>query len=544
MNRLTLMIFFLFLSGQSVAADCKLASTTCIDTTASKTISGIVVTLADAGGCWQYQDVYTCLKPNAIDYCAAFRQVPTCAQMDSTCSLNDTLFNTGCMEWTNTWRCAKGMSTPANTVVLGDTYTIATDTINNAQCQTYTDNPTCTLAAHVCTDPAATRNINGLDVYKDCWAWQDTYTCAGVTQNDCQSLLDRGCTLQTSTCMKTAANGQCSLTEKVYQCQSSPGSTTTTLNCGSQQYCMGNNCFNTGHVPDADLAKTAAMMEMMRQSGNYQDPAQQLIFGGQGSSCTKTLFGLFNCCKASAGGTNMKNSSVMGFAVQQGLSAGGQALKYGSSYVYDTLFDSSFIVRGLDSALSSTPIGSLAGGSSMGFSPSFGLYGFTATFGAPAAGATVLGSAGGITFAFDPYSLMIAVAIMVIQDLMSCTQDEKMLGMKKGENLCRYTGSYCSAEVPILGICLQVTENYCCFNSHLARIINTAGGAQLGRTASNCTGFTADEFALLDFSRIDLSEFTNEIMANVRTPSATTVGNDNGATLQQKLNNYYTRGKQ
>ena len=99
-------------------------------------------------------------------------------------------------------------------------------------------------------------------------------------------------------------------------------------------------------------------------------------------------------------------------------------------------------------------------------------------------------------------------------------------------------------EVPILGICLQTTETYCCFNSRLARIINTSGGVQIGKPVSDCTGFTPTEFASLDFSRIDLTEFTNEIMANVRMPSATTINTDSTATMQLKLNNYYTRGHQ
>jgi hypothetical protein len=42
----------------------------------------------------------------------------------------------------------------------------------------------------------------------------------------------------------------------------------------------------------------------------------------------------------------------------------------------------------------------------------------------------------------------------------------------------------------------------------------------------------------------DLTEFTNEIMANVQMPSATIINTDSTATMQRKLNNYYTRGRQ
>ena len=72
MRFLLLVFAVLFgLSPVAWAGDCRLESSTCVDTSASKTISGVVVTLADVGGCWEFQDNYTCIKPNSIDYCAA-----------------------------------------------------------------------------------------------------------------------------------------------------------------------------------------------------------------------------------------------------------------------------------------------------------------------------------------------------------------------------------------------------------------------------------------------------------------------------------------
>lgn len=268
------------------------------------------------------------------------------------------------------------------------------------------------------------------------------------------------------------------------------------------------------------------------------------LFNGQGSSCRKKLFGLVNCCKGSGGGAAMSNSAVMGFALQ----AGGQAIKYGSSYVYDSIMSNSgqvgYVARGIESALSSTSTDYLMSGTTPSFSPSFSLYGFTASFGPAAAGATTIGTYGSLTFAFDPYSLAISVAIMVIQDILSCEQEEKMLAMRKGQNLCHFNSSYCSSEIPIIKTCIETTETYCCFNSRLARIINEGGRSQIGKGWGDCSGFTTDEFATLDFSRIDMTEFTNEIMANVKMPSAAVISTDSTATMQRKLTNYYTRGRQ
>jgi conjugal transfer mating pair stabilization protein TraN len=97
MKALLAMLFAMTLAGQAIAGDCQLASSTCVDSSASKTISGIVVTLAQVGGCWEYQDTYTCIKPEAIDYCAALTTAG-CGQIGSTCS--DTAFNGTCNTYT------------------------------------------------------------------------------------------------------------------------------------------------------------------------------------------------------------------------------------------------------------------------------------------------------------------------------------------------------------------------------------------------------------------------------------------------------------
>jgi conjugal transfer mating pair stabilization protein TraN len=131
------------------AGDCRLESSTCVDSTASKTISGVVVTLADVGGCWEYQDNYTCIKPNSIDYCSALTAAG-CGQTSSVCS--DTAFNGTCNTYTKTFRCGTSQGTPTNTVRLDNTYTLVTDTANTSQCSSYAQNSRCRLAAHTCVD--------------------------------------------------------------------------------------------------------------------------------------------------------------------------------------------------------------------------------------------------------------------------------------------------------------------------------------------------------------------------------------------------------
>ncbi|NVM20255.1 MAG: conjugal transfer protein TraN [Desulfobacterales bacterium] len=104
-----------------------------------------------------------------------------------------------------------------------------------------------------------------------------------------------------------------------------------------------------------------------------------------------------------------------------------------------------------------------------------------------------------------------------------CREDERQLATSKAEGLCHYIGRYCSEEFDLLfgSICIEHSRTYCCFNSELSRMVHEQGRPQLqgdisswgGPESPNCRGFTPEEFQMLDFSRIDLSEWYGDIEA-------------------------------
>jgi hypothetical protein len=90
--------------------------------------------------------------------------------------------------------------------------------------------------------------------------------------------------------------------------------------------------------------------------------------------------------------------------------------------------------------------------------------------------------------------------------LTMCDENESDMGIKLGQRQCfKVGGDYCSKVV--LGICYQKRQNYCCYNSILARIIMEQAGPILGKNLNNCEGLNQNELADLDFDRIDLSEW-------------------------------------
>lgn len=119
-----------------------------------------------------------------------------------------------------------------------------------------------------------------------------------------------------------------------------------------------------------------------------------------------------------------------------------------------------------------------------------------------------------------------------------CDSEDKILKKKKDQGLCHYVGSYCSSKV--LGICLKKKEADCCYLSKLSRIIQEQGRPQIGLnfgTAkhSTCDGFTIDQFARLDLSRMDFSEVMADFVNAARIPDDLQTAND----MQAKIQAYY-----
>lgn len=424
----------------------------------------------------------------------------------------------------------------------------------------YTVKTTCEANMQPCWDdgePVCTKEtkvVNGVTITDDCMTSTHTKVCltGGVDASDCDEYSNNNkCNLQSSACTEQSEIGTCLITENKYRCETKPATTHNVLDCSKTAFCPGGNCFDTGYEPDKDFGPAMALLEAAREIGVYGNEAS--IFGGFAESCRIRLFGLGNCCnKSSKGGT--KNNNL---AFKLAAEVGSTTLEFGSRYMYDALFTRQTNIL-VDSGMGAM-LGGVAPDSMLAsFTPSIGLYGFSVSIGAPTAGFVTqalggsvytLGSIPGtnMVFGFDPYTFVIAIVIQVIMEMTSCDEDEIILAMKKGQNLCVSFGKYCSKKR--LGACMERKESSCCFNSRLARIINEQGRAQLGKgwgsqKHPDCSGFTAAELEKLDFSKIDLSEFIAEIMGSIKLPNLDGISQNIQGVVQDKMQNYYERGNQ
>jgi conjugal transfer mating pair stabilization protein TraN len=399
--------------------------------------------------------------------------------------------------------------------------------------------PTCEELSMVCTEGEETRYFDGVPVHNTCWKKHGEFAClTDKVTAECDSIQGKSCQYLGTTCIQYSIDNKCAIEQDTYSCVHIPPVTTTETVCTAPTYCDGTTgaCFETTSPPDQEFAIAAAGMEAQRQAGVYTEGFQ--IFRGTDASCKIKVLGgstISSCCKGTGGGGAYKNSTVMNLGISASFTvvgeAGKEAVRAGSSYVYDALYssvDGSFMSKGLSA------MKDWGGGIGDGlFNPTFSLYGFQFQF----------SFANGFQFTgFDPWSFAFAVVIAIIQEWLSCDQNDQMTMIKRGANLCVHVGTYCSKKMKIIKTCLEKTEQHCCFNSVLAKIVNRQGGAQIGKNPMNCGGFTEAEFEKINFAAIDYSEFiaeignpgTGEALANART-----VGNVNRLTT-----NYYTTGSQ
>jgi conjugal transfer mating pair stabilization protein TraN len=149
---------------------------------------------------------------------------------------------------------------------------------------------------------------------------------------------------------------------------------------------------------------------------------------------------------------------------------------------------------------------------------------------------------------FNPTTILISVAVMIVTKLLfgSCDQNDITTVLLRDSKYCHFVGDYCEKKWPIIG-CVQKAKGYCCFNSKLGRIIHEQGRPQLesfGRNGGwgkakkpNCRGFKPEEFQMLDFSKIDISEYIEDIQKDMDKKL-----NNMQKNLSDEVNNFFNPG--
>ncbi|MGF1884070.1 conjugal transfer protein TraN [Vibrio splendidus] len=100
----------------------------------------------------------------------------------------------------------------------------------------------------------------------------------------------------------------------------------------------------------------------------------------------------------------------------------------------------------------------------------------------------------------------------------SCDADAREIAAAKSKHIAIKVGTFCAKKV--LGACLRRKESYCLYSSKVARIATTGALAQIGKRLGSpkhpvCRGLTQEDFATLDFSKMDFSELASDMKAPI-----------------------------
>lgn len=98
--------------------------------------------------------------------------------------------------------------------------------------------------------------------------------------------------------------------------------------------------------------------------------------------------------------------------------------------------------------------------------------------------------------------------------LSHCTSEEISLAEMRAKGLCHYVGK---KESKFLDLWKSRDDHiFCCFPSKLSRLFHEEGRKQLGISwgnahKPNCRGYSSEEISRINFSKLDLSELSNDI---------------------------------
>jgi len=468
--------------------------------------------------CWNYKSTYDCMDqtdPSYSDTCKAAKDNGSCVNYtEKTVSCNNDLpklSGGACPLFDVTYQCE---------VTPGSPYTETTCS-SNTSCVDKDGKPSfCVGPVSQETNKSFGRMIAGQETARQAGVYADKGSNPGETDpnniyifkgepNRCTE----GMWGMAASCCKPDAKGASATNALITEQLLKMG-----WNSIAQSYVGSDYMFDSLLDQTVDLvtkaltAMTDVMNGVMNGSTSIATTTSNAVGGASGAG---------GAAGSVSSGIDMVNTAnIVGGAVGGavvGAAAGQWAANAGASTA----------VQGTAAAVGST-IGTIAGT----YATSYAMYAGTALMNGASAGvAAAAGAAGadGAVSALCTPCLVGMLVFAIIMALSACTPEDMKTQLKLGApGICHYVGTYCKKKDP-LGGCITTMQQYCCFNSRIARIIQegakgtTTTAGQIGNWGSakapNCSGIQVSQLDSLDFSKIDLSEFIDDVVVK-STPNA------------------------
>jgi len=415
----------------------------------------------------------------------------------------------------------------------------------------------------------ATYNHPILQAESDCKELEQNTSCSYKSQKCVEGAID--------------SKGLCYITEETWDCGKNvaveDANATTKTQCVGPVRCMGSDCVTSDQTKSTSFAQTAAKLQSVQfmtqdmtcntikdAQGNVTGVTGCSVFGGKGYECKVALGGVQNCCNVpttiTAAGyitalmqMSKMNTSLMavqngnavvgayqtiGKAVGQGVS---EVTKPFTSYIenisgsvdsfmqpINVFIDElkqkikDTITNTIKKMVSSMAQESGASGAAAEAAKQ------QADKAAEDQAKNIVGQMSSAASTLMAVYAYYVVAMMIIQTVFKCEQPEFELAGKRKAMVCEKAGDYCKTEtLGGLGGCIEKRDVYCCYSSPMSRIIHKQVAPQLGlaaqkidekHTEPNCSGIPINQVASIDWSQVDLSEWTAILSDNNLMPDA------------------------
>ncbi|MGO0476905.1 conjugal transfer protein TraN [Escherichia coli] len=146
----------------------------------------------------------------------------------------------------------------------------------------------------------------GRDVVS-CWAYRDTYVTQSADKGTCQTYTDNpACTLVSHQCAFYSEEGACLHEYATYSCESKTSG--KVMVCGGDVFCLDGECDKAQSGQSNDFAEAVSQLAALAAAGKdvaALNGVDVRAFTGQAKFCKKAAAGYSNCCKDSGWGQDI-----------------------------------------------------------------------------------------------------------------------------------------------------------------------------------------------------------------------------------------------
>lgn len=162
-----------------------------------------------------------------------------------------------------------------------------------------------------CTEAGGNRTIvkdgQSYSMYQSCWAYRDTYVTQSADKGTCQTYTDNpACTLASHQCAFYSEEGACLHEYATYSCESKTSG--KVMICGGDVFCLDGECDKAQSGQSNDFAEAVSQLAALAAAGKdvaALNGVDVRAFTGQAKFCKKAAAGYSNCCKDSGWGQDI-----------------------------------------------------------------------------------------------------------------------------------------------------------------------------------------------------------------------------------------------